>query len=61
MFHKVISNNGKSKCEVEMGLSFFLNKRILFNDGVDKKTNDGRTTWIAQRNEKTIVFQNRMV
>ena len=37
MFYKVILNNGKNKCVVEMGFSFFLNERILFNDGVDKK------------------------
>ena len=38
------------------GIIVFLNKRILFNDGVDKKTNDGRTTWIVQRNEKNDRF-----
>ena len=43
------------------GIIVFLNKRILFNDGVDKKTNDGRTTWIVQRNEKNDRFLNRMV
>ena len=31
----------------------------IFCEVVKKKTNDGRTTWIAQRNKKPIVFLNR--
>ena len=56
MFHKVILNNGKNKCVVEMGLSFFWTNEFCLMMVSIKKTNDGRTTWIVQRNEKNDRF-----
>ena len=46
---KVLSFNGNLRT----------NETIVKDGFVQKKTNDGRTTWIVQRNEKTIVFKNQ--
>ena len=53
------------KLEIEIGIVFVNEQnfkeqtKFFVNDGVvQKKMNDGRTTWIVQRNERTIVFLN---
>ena len=43
------------------GHHFCEQKKLFVKDIVNqKKTKDGRTSWIVKKNEKTIVFKNRM-